>query len=128
MMVFVVDDEPVIRMLVTRVLAQLGLEAGTFSNADDALPEIEAAGTSAEMVITDVTMPGSIDGIGLAERLSLSRPRLPLIVMSGDAAALERAAASCSVCSTLQKPFDVVGLKAAIDSARAKRPAGYSGI
>jgi DNA-binding NtrC family response regulator len=104
--VFVVDDDPLICSLVAKVLTRAGLEVRTYADADTALAALEANGPI-EMLLTDVSMPGRIDGIGLAGRVAAKYPKTPIVLMSGDEESLARGRDISAVTATLAKPFTI---------------------
>jgi len=82
MKVLVVEDEPLIRLGMVSLVEEWGyvtLEAG---DADEAIRIIEREG-DVGVVITDVDMPGSMDGIKLAHFVRRQWPPIQLIVISG---------------------------------------------
>jgi two-component system cell cycle sensor histidine kinase/response regulator CckA len=80
--VLLVEDQEAVREFLRAVLEDSGYKVVEAGNGAEAL--IVAAGRSDEiqLLITDVIMPG-INGRELAERLSLERPNLKTIFMSG---------------------------------------------
>lgn len=80
--VLVVEDDPILRWLMTEAIEHLGYEVIQCANADEALEKVEGD-EELSMVITDVRMPGSMDGIDLAQRIWWSIPSLPVILVSG---------------------------------------------
>ena len=64
--VLVVEDEPLLRMAATCLVEDAGFEAIEASNADEAILILEAR-TDIHIVFTDIDMPGSMDGLKLAE-------------------------------------------------------------
>ena len=78
--ILVVDDEPAIRQLTTRMLERLGYETVAASGGSEALQLIETGGP--DLVLADVMMP-VISGPQLRERIVATRPDLPVILMSG---------------------------------------------
>lgn len=80
--VLVVEDDPILRWLMTEAIEHLGYEVIQCANADKALERLED-GEELSMVITDVRMPGSLDGIELAQKIWSSTPSLPVILVSG---------------------------------------------
>ena len=82
MNILVVEDEPLIRLGVVSMLEDAGYTAYEASNADDAVRKLNAT-SDINLVITDIDMPGSMDGIGLAQLISGRWPPIRLIVISG---------------------------------------------
>ena len=81
--VLIVEDDDVLRWLMTEALMHLGYEATGCISADAALLKLNV-NDSFDLVITDVVMPGQCDGIGLAKTLWSMRPELPVIIVSGN--------------------------------------------
>jgi CheY-like chemotaxis protein len=80
----VVDDEQVVRDVVTHVLELHGYEVTVARDSDEALRRLEDG--RFDVLLTDLRMPGELDGIGLARRLLETRPALArrTVFMTGD--------------------------------------------
>lgn len=81
--ILVVEDERLILNLVVDVLEMYGYTATPFSNADAAWRFIESCGYPPRLLITDLQMPGEIDGIELVKRVHRLQPSTPVVVASG---------------------------------------------
>ena len=79
--IMIVDDEPLIRMYARQIVEEAGYSAVEAANADDALQLLAEDGVTA--LVTDVQMPGSMDGLELARSVKASWPEIAVIVMSG---------------------------------------------
>ena len=102
--VLVVDDESEIRELLAEWLRQSGYVVLTAGNAADALGLLET-GPAISLLLTDIVMPGELNGFDLGRQAEALRPGLKLLYMSGyDAAAPVRAARG-EAAQVLQKPF-----------------------
>ena len=84
------------------------LEAGT---AVEALRILQRLGGQIDLVITDIEMPGDMDGIDLAHSVKNSFSALPVIVVSGYN---DKAPSGFAV---VQKPFTTDAILQAIDRA-----------
>lgn len=62
--VLVVDDDPLLRILAVDTAEQAGLATIEAQNADEAVAILEAS-SDIVLVLTDVNMPGSMDGLKL---------------------------------------------------------------
>jgi CheY-like chemotaxis protein len=82
--ILVVEDHPIIRMGALRLVADAGYEALEAENADEAIRILEAR-SDIHLVFTDVSMPGTMDGIKLAHYIRQRWPLVKLIVASGKA-------------------------------------------
>ncbi|GGJ96694.1 response regulator [Pseudomonas matsuisoli] len=81
--VLVVDDEPVIREFVCEILEGEGMTAVPMESADTAAAYLNEHVEDVDILITDIRMPGSMDGAGLANLVANKWPQIPIIVMSG---------------------------------------------
>ncbi|MGA7804866.1 ATP-binding protein [Bradyrhizobium sp.] len=107
--VLLVEDNPDVASATTSLLEQLGYTVRLVSDAEAALREIERE--SFDLVFSDIIMPGAMDGLGLARRLKVIRPDLPVLLATGysDAAATVR-----GDFSILRKPYEIHQLSQAI--------------
>ena len=81
--VVIVEDEFLVRDLAVCELEENGFRVVEFETADAALPYLEEHGGEAALIVTDVQMPGRLDGLGLVALLSRWWPNLPVLVTSG---------------------------------------------
>lgn len=81
--ILLVEDEVLIRMAMADALRGAGFTVVEAAHADEALSILDAA-VQVDLVMTDVRMPGSMDGLGLATRLRETRPALKLVIVSGE--------------------------------------------
>jgi CheY-like chemotaxis protein len=65
-LVLAVEDEPLILMLAIDMIRDAGFEPVWASNADEAIRLLESR-DDIRIVFTDINMPGSMDGIKLAQ-------------------------------------------------------------
>jgi two-component system, response regulator PdtaR len=80
--VLAVEDEPLILMLAIDMIRDAGFEALWASNADDAIRILESR-NDIRIVFTDINMPGSMDGIKLAQAVRGRWPPIRIIATSG---------------------------------------------
>ena len=80
--VLVVEDEPLIRMDAMAMIEEAGYEVVEASNANEAIAILQLR-TDIRTVITDVEMPGSMDGLKLARYIHQRWPPIQLLVTSG---------------------------------------------
>lgn len=81
--IMLIEDDHSLRMLVAEALSMLDSEVLAFSCADDALPTLEGQ-EAISLLVTDIDMPGQLNGVGLANMVVERWPHLPIIVMSGN--------------------------------------------
>jgi two-component system, response regulator PdtaR len=80
--ILLVEDEPLILMDVELQLQAAGHEVISVGNADSAI-EVLAGRHIIDVVLTDIDMPGSMDGLRLAEAVRSRWPPVQIVVMSG---------------------------------------------
>jgi two-component system, response regulator PdtaR len=80
--VLVVEDEVLLRMVIADGLREAGYKVIEAANAEQAL---EALGYSfdVKLILTDVQMPGSLDGVGLARIVRSAFPTIKIVLTSG---------------------------------------------
>lgn len=80
--VIVVEDETIVRMDIAMSLQDEGFIVLEASNADDAIRLLDAH-PEIRLMFTDIDMPGSMDGLNLAEAVCDRWPPVKIIVASG---------------------------------------------
>ena len=80
--VLIVEDEPLVRMSISGALLQAGFEVLASSNGAEAL-EVLAVRPDVLAVVTDIVMPGAVDGFELARKVQHRWPDIGIIVVSG---------------------------------------------
>ncbi len=81
--VLVVEDEQTVRDLAVRILADAGYRVLGAPSPQEAVRIAEETEGPLDVLLTDVVMPGGINGVDLANRLVVARPRLEVLYMSG---------------------------------------------
>ncbi len=108
--VLVVDDEPSVRILVTEVLEDLGYTALEAGDAASGLAVLEGAGR-VDLLVTDVGLPGGMNGRQLADAARALRPGLKVLFITGYAeTAVIGGSHLDSGMHILTKPFSMDGL------------------
>ena len=80
--VLIVDDEPTVRMLVTEVLQELGYAAIEASDGAAGLKMLQSD-ARIDLLITDVGLPGGINGRQVADAARITRPALKVLFITG---------------------------------------------
>ena len=75
-----VEDDPVVADTMSSLLSELDAETTVVDSADAAT---EVDFSQVDLVLSDVMMPGSMDGIGLVNWLASRHPGLPVVLASG---------------------------------------------
>jgi PAS domain S-box-containing protein len=107
-----VEDDESVAGVASAMLADLNFtEVVTVANGPEAQRELEQR--SFDLLITDVIMPGGLNGIQLAQWARMRRPETKVLLFSGWIADVLIAAPTDF--AVLQKPFDLRGLEKAIE-------------
>jgi len=81
--ILLVEDDPSVRRVTTRMLEGIGYRVVSTSNGEAALKLVEEAPEPFALLITDVVLAGGMSGPVLAERVRALRPGLPILFASG---------------------------------------------
>jgi CheY-like chemotaxis protein len=114
--VLVVDDEPTVRMLITDILEELGF---TWIEAGDSAAGLKVLQSDVriDLLVTDVGLPGGMNGRQMADAGRVSRPDLKVLFITGYA---ENAAVGngqlAPGMAVLTKPFPMETMAARIRS------------
>jgi DNA-binding response OmpR family regulator len=102
--VLVVDDEPAIRALVTKIVERAGLPVDNARDGAEAIAKLDSEPYA--VLVLDLMMPG-VDGFAVIDHLRGHQLRPAIIVITaGDTAAIRRLDGAM-VHSVLRKPFDI---------------------
>lgn len=86
--ILVVEDDVALRFTLSEWLRSLTFIVYEAANADEAVT-ILASSIPVDLVITDVDMPGTMNGFGLVDHIRQNAPALKIIVVSGKAAGVQ---------------------------------------
>ncbi|MEW6218391.1 MAG: response regulator [Thermodesulfobacteriota bacterium] len=124
--ILVVDDEPSIRDLLQRLLADAGHAVRTAADGEEALTFFQQE--PADLVIVDLIMPRK-DGLNTIVDILEASPNTGVIAISGGGQAIGagrylRLAQELGAVHVLSKPLDMLELFGAIDATLARRSSG----
>jgi CheY-like chemotaxis protein len=108
--VLLVEDEPMVSGFMQDLLRSWGLDVVRESNPQVAVRRLAAVDEPFELLLTDQTMPG-MTGLALARQARRQRPRLPVLLYTGNAFDITpQELADCGVTGLLRKPIDLAAL------------------
>jgi two-component system, response regulator PdtaR len=81
--ILLVEDEVLVRMLLADELRSAGHKVIEAANADEAF-DVLAHTPDVKLVVTDIRMPGSLNGVTLATLIRSKHPLVKVLVMSGN--------------------------------------------
>lgn len=110
-----VEDEPLVRAHVVRLLTNLGHQTLSAQDGQSALQVLED-GEDFDLLFTDIVMPGAIDGVALAEHTRRLLPDIKILLTSGYAeAAVLQARKHIPGAELLSKPYRLKDLREKLD-------------
>lgn len=112
--VLLVEDEPLLRQTVAESLQDEGysvLEAGT---GEEALHLIRLHAGHIDWLMTDIRLPGPLDGWHVAFEFRFVHPLRPVIYVTGYAPPMPPMPPMVSGSVFLRKPYDVADVKTAL--------------
>ena len=109
--VLVVEDEAVLRELLDVALTAHGFKVLTAGDGEEALRAMESAGPMLDLLVTDIVMPGALNGRQLADAVRVRVPGVKVLFISGyiDDPALRVAGFGADE-QCLQKPFSLAAI------------------
>jgi PAS domain S-box-containing protein len=106
-MVLIVDDSAEVAEVTSSLFEHLGYDT-VYRDSADAAMNLLAEGARIDLVFSDIVMPGTIDGVGLASEVRSRYPHLPVILTTGYSDAAQAASPNLPI---LRKPFDAEALR-----------------
>jgi CheY-like chemotaxis protein len=118
--VLLVEDDPDVRIVVAAQLKDLGYNVQTVANAMEAIGVIESP-ASVAAILTDIVLPGEVDGVTLLKEVLRTRPRIGVLCMSGyNPSRRHRKWLQVQNIELLEKPFSRTQLAQALDTTLAQ--------
>ncbi len=111
--VLVVEDSAEVAEVTTSLVEQLGYLTVRAENATDALNQLQNGG-NIDLVLSDIAMPGGMNGIALAQEINNRYPQIPVLLNSAHGDMVQTAASRFVV---LRKPFQLAALEQSIREA-----------
>lgn len=116
-----VEDDDAVAAGVGHMILDLGCTYVRATRADDAL-RLLAEGETFDLVLSDMVMPGKMDGLALAKAIRERHPGLPVVLTTGFSEAA--AAATAERFRLLSKPYGIEALAAILGEALGEARAG----
>jgi DNA-binding NtrC family response regulator len=82
-LILVVEDDPLILEFLCEILQEEGFKVAPQTSADAAALYLEQHADGVSLLLTDITMPGKINGAALANLCGDRWPQTPIMIMSG---------------------------------------------
>jgi len=116
--VLLVEDELLIRLFLAEALSDAGFEVVEAATGDEAAHELEET-TGFGLLLTDLQIPGTLDGFGVARKAREKNPDTGILYMTGRPDALNRLGRTGHREEVLLKPY---GPSQVVEAARRLLP------
>jgi PAS domain S-box-containing protein len=117
--ILVVEDNQDVKNVAVSLLEQLGYKTIAVESASEAL-DVLASGQTVNLVFTDVALPGQLDGLALARKVTDRYRTIPIVLTTG----YTRAFDSDPEFPVLRKPYQISALGRLIHQALYSQSAG----
>ena len=114
--VLLVDDDVQVRSLTAAYLQDQGADVAQAGSAADGLARLDGGGRW-DVVVSDIAMPGEMNGLAMAKAVRSKWPKLPIVLVSGYSASIGEA--GDFGLPVLWKPYELAELAAAIGKVLA---------
>jgi CheY-like chemotaxis protein len=111
--ILVVDDNAEVADVTASLIEQLGYRTLRAENARDALNQLQR-GNRISLVLSDIVMPGGMNGMALAQEIGNRYPHIPVLLSSGYSDMVQAAESRFVI---LRKPFQLPALEKSIREA-----------
>ena len=104
--ILVVEDEILARTAIAEYLRHCGYRVIEAASADEAIVMLNEKNIQIDVVFSDVEMPGSMDGFGLAQWVRTNKPGLHIVLAGTIQKAANEAGDLCEEGPHLAKPYE----------------------
>ena len=118
-----VEDEVIVRMVISEYLRGCGYRVIEAASADEALVVLQHTEIGIDVLFSDIEMPGSMDGFALATWVRMNRPSLD-VILTGTVPRAANAAAELCESGPLAKPYEPTAVLDLIRRLMAARATG----
>ena len=102
----VVEDDILIFFQICDYLRECGFKVIEVANAHEAILILSEPELKVDLVLSNVKMPGAMDGFGLAQWMRKEKPGVPIILAGSPAKAADAAGDLCEEGPMLAKPYE----------------------
>jgi len=103
--ILVLDDDVLVRMPVVQFLRDCGYHVVEATSTDEAIAILQNTNTPVDVVLSEIDIPGSMDGFGFAQWARSVRPELQILLAGTTERTVRNAAELSEVGPTLKRPY-----------------------
>jgi DNA-binding NtrC family response regulator len=121
-LILVVEDDPLILEFLCEILQEEGFVVHPQTSADAASVYLEQHSDNVRLLLTDITMPGKLNGADLANQFGDRWPDKPIMIMSGFET--PQSSGVRHAVSFIKKPWALGQLLDCVEGALKSKPLG----
>src|ERR1700720_2974164 len=103
--ILVLDDDVLIRMPVVQLLRECGYRVLEAASTAEAIAILQNTDMPVDVVLSEIDIPGSMNGFGFAQWARSVRPELKILLAGTPERTVRNAAELCEVGPTLKRPY-----------------------
>jgi response regulator RpfG family c-di-GMP phosphodiesterase len=104
--VLVLDGDVLVRMPVVQFLRNCGHRVVEAASTDEAMAIFQNTNFPVDVVLSEIDIPGSLNGFGFAQWARSVRPELKILLAATPERTVRNAAELCEIGPTLKRPYD----------------------
>jgi len=104
--ILVLDDDVLVRMPIVQFLRDCGYHVVEAASTDEAIAILQNTDMPVDVVLSEIDIPGSMNGFGFAQWARSVRPELKIQLAGTPGRKVQNAAELCGVGPTLKRPYD----------------------
>jgi response regulator RpfG family c-di-GMP phosphodiesterase len=104
--VLVLDGDVLVRMPVVQLLRECGYRVLEAASTDEAIGILQKPGIPVDVVLSEIDIPGSINGVGFAQWARSVRPELKILLAGTSGRMVQNTAELCGTGPRLKRPYE----------------------
>jgi response regulator RpfG family c-di-GMP phosphodiesterase len=104
--VLVLDGDALVRMPVVQYLRDCGYRVVEAATTEEAIAILQKTDIPVDLVLSEIEIPGSMNGFGFAQWARSVRPELQILLAGTPGRTVQNAAELCEAGPLLMKPYD----------------------
>ena len=117
--ILLVEDDDLIRLLLSEAMADQGFEVVLAATGDEAMASLAKDGHF-DLLLTDIQLPGTLDGLDIARAARHAQPTMPIIFTTGQPDRMDRWLAGATD-TFIPKPYRPSDICAAVHRLMSQR-------
>src|ERR1700730_14192409 len=104
--VLVLDDDVLVRLPVVQLLRECGYRVLEAASTDEAIAVLKKTAIPVDVVLSEIDIAGSMNGVGFAQWARSIRPELKILLAGTPGRTIQNAAELCEIGPTLKRPYE----------------------